>query len=64
MEKHVIPPYAVCAKTTGTSNRNCGINYSYDSMTKEQLASFLNLNNIKVNRSMDRAELLRIAKNN
>ena len=32
-------------------------------MTKEQLASFLSLNDIKTNRSMDRAELLRIAKN-
>jgi hypothetical protein len=56
-------PYAVCAKSTGTTNRNCGMNYDYDSMTKEQLSSFLNLNGIKTNRSMDRAELLRISKN-
>jgi len=62
-EKMCYSPYAVCAKSTGTTNRTCGMNYDYDSMTKEQLVTFLNLNGIKTNRLMDRAELLRIAKN-
>ena len=33
MEKMCYSPYAVCAKSTGTTNRNCGMNYDYDSMT-------------------------------
>jgi hypothetical protein len=56
-------PYAVCAKSVGTTNKSCGINYNYETMTKEQLISFLNLKKIKVDRKLDKNQLLEIIQN-
>ena len=56
-------PYAVCAKSVGTTSRQCDMNYDYKTMTKEQLISFLNLKKIKVNRSLTKDQLLEIIKN-
>ena len=53
-------PYAVCAKNIKTTSRECGVNYDYETMTKEQLISFLNLKNIKVNKSLNKNQLLDI----
>jgi hypothetical protein len=41
-------PFAVCAKSTGGSNRKCIQNYNYSSMSDSQLIAFANLNNISV----------------
>lgn len=56
-------PYAVCAKSIGTTSRECGLNYDYGAMTKEQLISFLNLKKIKVDRKLDKDQLLEIIQN-
>jgi len=56
--KSCYSPYAVCAKSVGTTNRNCGSNYDYNSMTKEQLRAFLNINKIEVSKSLTRDQLL------
>jgi len=56
-------PYAVCAKSVGTTNKKCGLNYDYDAMTKEQLVSFLNLNHINADTSLSKDELLKMIQN-
>jgi protein FLOWERING LOCUS T len=54
-------PYAVCAKSVGTTSRTC--DYDYEAMTKEQLISFLNLKKIKVDRKLNKNQLLEIIQN-
>lgn len=56
-------PYAVCAKNIGTTSRECGLNYNYEAMTKEQLITFLNLKKVKVNKSLHKNQLLEIIRN-
>lgn len=51
-------PFAVCAKSTGGSNRNCNQNYNYSEMTDSQLVAFSNLNNIPIPTPFNRSILL------
>lgn len=41
-------PFAICAKSTGGSNRECPKNYNYDNFTDIQLTSLANLYGITV----------------
>jgi len=53
----------LCAKSVGTTSRECCLNYNYNNMTKEQLISFLNLKNTKVDKSLTKSQLLEIIRN-
>ena len=44
-------PYAVCAKSTRTSSRNCGSSYNFDQLSDTQLNSYVQLNRIPVSGS-------------
>lgn len=59
-EKTCYSPYAVCAKSVGTTNRECGLNYNYNIMTKEQLITFLNLNRIDADISLNKDQLMKL----
>jgi len=56
-------PYAVCSKSVGTINKKCDLSYDYNDMTKEQLVSFLNLNNVKADRLLSKEQLLEMVRN-
>jgi hypothetical protein len=51
-------PYAVCAKTTGTTSRDCGEHYEYRTMTKNELVGIASLKGIKGAKSMSKANLV------
>jgi len=51
-------PYAVCAKSTGTSTRQCGKNYNFEQMNEIQLAAFANLNSISIATPLNKQAIL------
>jgi len=55
-------PYKVCAKTVGTTTRECSYNYDYDMMSDQQLISFANLHKINVDQTDNRDTLLQTIK--
>ena len=50
-------PYAVCAKTVGTSSRVCGENYNWVELPDDMLNAYANLNNIPI-KNYSRKEVL------
>lgn len=53
-------PYAICAKSTGTSTRGCLKEYNYDNMTDNELQSLAYLHNITVASPINRNDLINI----
>lgn len=51
-------PYAVCARSVGTSTRQCGNNYNFEQMNEKQLEVFANLNAISVATPLNRQIIL------
>ena len=51
--------YSVCAKSVGTTTRQCGENYNYDVLPDSQLMAFANLRMIGVPEPYNRIEMLR-----
>ena len=41
-------PYAICAKSTGGSTRDCSKNYDFDAMTDQQLITYSHLHGKEV----------------
>ena len=52
-------PWAICAKSVGTTTRQCGDNYNYDAIPDSELIAFANLHNILEPEPYNRIELLR-----
>lgn len=52
-----VNPYAVCARSTGGSSRECGSNYSFASLNLKELKAYAQLNRIKT--ANTRATLLK-----
>ena len=52
-------PYAVCAKTTGTTSKQCSVNYSFAQMNDSQLRGYLSLKGLSG--SGDRSALVQRA---
>lgn len=53
-------PYAVCAKSVGTSTRHCGEEYNYENLSDNKLIAFINLNGMPTPSSYDRENLLNL----
>ena len=51
-------PYAICAKSVGTTSRNCGDNFDYEKLDDKYLMGFANIKNIKISDPYDRQLLL------
>lgn len=51
-------PYAVCAKSTGTTSRVCGQNYNYNALPDKLLVAYARLNNITVPEPYNRETVL------
>jgi hypothetical protein len=51
-------PYAVCAKTTGTSYRHCGANYNYEALPDREIEAYANLSHIPVPEPYNRAQMI------
>jgi len=56
-------PFAVCAKSTGTSTRNCNANYEYANMTDEQLITLAHINNITLSTNNNPPEIITVLRN-
>lgn len=55
-------PYKVCAKTVGTTTRECSYNYNYDAMSDTQLLSFADLHKINIGQPYNRHILIQTIK--
>jgi hypothetical protein len=55
-------PYKVCAKTVGTTTRDCSYNYNYDAMSDAQLSAFATLHKINIQQPYNRHTLLQSIK--
>ena len=53
-------PYAVCAKSVGTTSRRCGENYNFEELSDEQIKTYARLSKIAIPRPYDRQEMLNI----
>jgi cobalamin biosynthesis protein CobT len=51
-------PYAVCAKSVGTTSRKCGENYNYRSIPLDELRAYLKSKGIRVSKNATRSEML------
>jgi hypothetical protein len=51
-------PYAVCAKSTGTSYRHCADNYNWDNLEDNELQAYANLNKISIPETYSRNKLM------
>lgn len=56
--KQCINPFAVCAKSTGGSNRQCSENYDYASMTDDQLIAYCHLHSVAVPEPFRRQDMI------
>lgn len=55
-------PYAVCAKSTGTSVRFCGMNYEWDKIPTSELHAFAELHKMDTTSKTTRKQLLKMLK--
>ena len=51
-------PYAVCAKSTRTSSRSCGENYSFETLSDDHLVTYAQLSKIDIPSPYNRSQLL------
>ena len=51
-------PYAVCAKSVGTTSRRCGENYNFEELSDEQIKAYARLSKISIPRPYNRQEML------
>lgn len=51
-------PWAVCAKSVGTTSRKCAANFNFFNMTDDQLKAYANLNRIDIPRPYNRNSML------
>lgn len=51
-------PWAVCAKSTGTSSRKCNENYNYNEFSDSELTAFANLSQIQTSDPLDRLGII------
>jgi phosphatidylethanolamine-binding protein (PEBP) family uncharacterized protein len=50
-------PYAVCAKSVGTSSRECPQNYNFNAMNDQEIEAFATLHNVSLRYPINREEL-------
>jgi phosphatidylethanolamine-binding protein (PEBP) family uncharacterized protein len=51
-------PYAVCAKSTGTSSRSCGSNYDYQNFPDDELISYARLSKVHIPLPYNRQQMI------
>lgn len=51
-------PYAVCAKSTRTTSRNCGSNFDFSNLPDNELIGYASLNRVDIPRPYNRQQLL------
>jgi hypothetical protein len=56
--KSCVNPYAVCAKTTGTSSRKCGEVFEFKNFPKQELVSYARAHDIRVPAKARKQEIL------
>lgn len=60
-QEGAVNPYAVCAKSVGTSTRDC--NFDFDKMSNVYLKAYMDLHNIEYKKPFNRKAALRKIKN-
>lgn len=53
-----VNPFAVCAKSTGGMNKQCGANYDFENMSTPYLLAYARLRNITLGNTKDRDVIL------
>ena len=51
-------PYAICAKSVGTTSRECSDNYSFENIPNAELQGYASLHGIEIPSPYDRGELI------
>lgn len=52
-------PYAVCAKSVGTTTKNCGKNYNFEGIPDDELEAYIELRKLKINGKHTREKMIR-----
>lgn len=56
--KRCYNPYAVCAKSTRHSSRQCGVNYNWEGIPDNELEGYANINHIPVPTPYNRTQMI------
>lgn len=62
-KNYISNPFAICAKSIGTTSKNCGKYFDFNAMSDDMILSYLKIHNLKIQYPYNRQKALNIIYN-